>query len=162
MRQYRVTKYDPKRREASERYEIDEWSCVSDIGQLFESGELTAERYLTTENGYVTTALAFLVEAGIESLKIDSLENPSGYQASNITLREGHLCSLLETSDICRAVLRSLLWCRLVHKDGYVHFGYDYYMYLGVRPPTPNANRHAVAAGLFVEEHESPYHDAIK
>lgn len=41
---------------------------------------------------------------------------------------------------------------------GFVHFGYDYYMYVGVETPCPQAQRLAAQLGLFVEEMRSPYH----
>ena len=55
-------------------------------------------------------------------------------------------------------VLREELWCRLEGDRGFVHFGFDYYMYVGVASACPEAQRLAAQLGLFVEEMRSPYH----
>jgi hypothetical protein len=48
--------------------------------------------------------------------------------------------------------------CRLQADHGFVHFRWDYYMYLGVPRPCPVAERTASELGLYVEEFASPYH----
>jgi hypothetical protein len=40
----------------------------------------------------------------------------------------------------------------------FLHFGYDYYMYVGVSLACPRSRALATAAGLFVEDFVSPYH----
>ncbi len=48
---------------------------------------------------------------------------------------------------------------RLVYENKmYVHFGYDYYMYIGVNEKCLDAINSIQASGLFVEECESPYY----
>jgi hypothetical protein len=41
----------------------------------------------------------------------------------------------------------------------YVHFGWDYYMYLGIPIHCPNALSYAKEKGIFVEPFVSPYLD---
>jgi hypothetical protein len=63
--------------------------------------------------------------------------------------------------DVCRLVLREILWCKLESENGfYIHFGYDYYMYIGGPAPSENSIAYGRQQGLFVEEMESPYLDA--
>jgi hypothetical protein len=59
---------------------------------------------------------------------------------------------------VVRLALREALWCRLKGERGfYVHFGYDYYMYIGSEvlgadpPPMP--------PGMFAEVFDSPHHE---
>ncbi|WP_422658085.1 FHA domain-containing protein [Paenibacillus sp. EC2-1] len=55
--------------------------------------------------------------------------------------------------------LRKLMGFRLTNKNKmYVHFGYDYYMYIGISKECKDAIDSIQASGLFVEECESPYY----
>jgi hypothetical protein len=160
MHQYRVTKYDPKYRNSSGAFTRDDWIAVSDIGRTFSGGVLTASAYLAVENAYVESALAFLTEVRVESLAIRSLENHGGYANSDLPLADGRNCTLLEIADIVRLNLRSSIWCRLAAADAFLHFGHDYYMYVGVPAPCPASIDVAECSGLFVEPFKSPYLEA--
>jgi len=47
-------------------------------------------------------------------------------------------------ADVCRLVLREILWCKLESPNGfYIHFGYDYYMYFG----SPVSSQRAIDYG---------------
>jgi hypothetical protein len=46
---------------------------------------------------------------------------------------------------------------RLEAAGGFVHVGWDCYMYVGVRRPCPSAEAEAHRFGLFVEPFLSPY-----
>jgi hypothetical protein len=41
--------------------------------------------------------------------------------------------------------------------EGFIHFGWDYYMYIGVPHPCPTARVRAADLGLYIEEFASPY-----
>src|SRR4051812_49375725 len=60
MYQYRVTKYDPAKRDRWGAYPEDEWISQCQIGQAFGGVVLTAAEYQRVENAYVTAALAFI------------------------------------------------------------------------------------------------------
>jgi hypothetical protein len=157
MYQYRITKYDPQFRDASGAYKLDDWTSISDIGRTFNNIELTAECYVTVENSYVEAALAFLTEAGVTSLAIKSLENHRRHNCPAVSLTEGHSCTLLEIADIIRLNLREIIWCKLVGDGCFLHFGYDYYMYVGVPAICTASIEFAERRRLFVEPSESPY-----
>ncbi len=157
MIQYRVTKYDPRYRDAAGAYKRDEWIMHSQIGEYFVDGVLTEPRYLATENAYIHAAVSFLSESGVDSLAIESLENARGYECSALNIADGHVCSLLEIADIARLVLRDHLWCKLTGDTAFVHFGWDYYMYIGVPMACPIAIIAATESGLFVESFNSPH-----
>ncbi len=154
---FRVTKFDPRFRDASGAYTRDDWISIGDIGSEFDGVILTPQSYLAVENAYISTALAFFDESGIESLQIGSLENHGEYSNSELTLANGHVCSILEIADIARLNLRCVIWCRLSSDTAFLHFGYDYYMYIGVPAPCPHATEFAHRSGLFVESFDSPY-----
>ena len=47
---------------------------------------------------------------------------------------------------------------KLEGDDGFIHVGWDYYLYVGVAQGCPEARRLAAERGLFVEPCVSPYH----
>jgi hypothetical protein len=167
---WRITKYNPVYRNERGHYLKDEWTSIADIGRFYDDHEFTADNYQIVEDAYVATALGFLAEAGGDSLAITYLET-AGLDAGNLELkylqgisldprqvRVGMVFAGRDLADLCRLVLREILWCKLAWSDDfYLHFGYDYYMYLG----SPCVSDRSIAYGrqqhLFIEEMESPY-----
>jgi hypothetical protein len=151
--EYRITKYDPAAR--LEGRPRTEWTAFSDIGRTFGAGPLTQAAYEAVEAAYVAAAVSFMREAGVSCLAVRGLEG--GAQAP-LPCREGETLALDQAARLMAGVLRELCWCRLESPLGFVHFGWDYYMYVGVASPCPDAARRAAEAGLFVEEMRSPHH----
>jgi hypothetical protein len=155
MYQYRVTKYDPTFRDERGGFTLDEWTSLSDIGKQFENTTLTSAEYDRVETAYIETAIMFLREAGIESLTVCGLEN---HRHRKIIVSEGLDLPLEELKQPFREVLREQYWCRFEKgDDAFVHFGYDYYMYIGIPSHSQRASLFAKGSGLFVEYFESPY-----
>lgn len=80
---------------------------------------------------------------------------PAAQVSSQVPLVEGLALRGSAVDDVVRLALREVVWCRLESPSGFfVHFGYDYYMYVGtpeaIEPPT-------VSPRVFVEEFPSPY-----
>jgi hypothetical protein len=154
--EHRITKYNPNFRRADGAYTRDEWTEFTDIGHSFGGVVLTLEEYQRVEAAYVTTALAFLGEAGVSSLVVVGLENAGGGQgvpADGAGISRGQLGPVIER------VLRGEFWCKLESPEAFIHIGWDYYMYVGVPRRCPKAARHARKLGLFVEELGSPYRE---
>ena len=153
MHQYRVTKYDPALRDAAGAYSNQEWTSFSDIGR---SGAvtLTEEDYVRVESAYIDMAKKFIAEDGGSALRVIGIENRGGFTEAPI---EGALISVAELPAVCRSILREEFWCRLEADDRFLHFGYDYYMYVGVKSECAAAVAAAAALGLFVERFDSPY-----
>jgi hypothetical protein len=150
MKTYRITKYDPRMRDASGAYNGSDWTAYSDVGQTFGGRLLTESEYLRTETLYVNTALSLLCAGGIRALTVAGLEDT----LSSSDVKDGQNLDLTDLATVFRRVLREEFWCRFEGASAYVHFGWDYYMYVGV----PDDIRPAVVAdGLYVEEMESPY-----
>lgn len=156
MCEYRVTKYDPAHRDPYGAYTRDEWTSVSDVGRTFVGVVLSEAEYRRVEDAYANVAVAFLREAGIWSLTVAGLENHS---AVPLPFADSSPLGLAEVGEVLRRVLREEFWCRLEGAGAFVHVGYDYYMYVGVPNPCPDAAALAVQLGLFVEPFRSPYHD---
>ena len=71
------------------------------------------------------------------------------------TVEDQQVLSGAQIDDIIRACLREYAWCRLKGPGGaYLHFGYDFYMYVGV---LKSAKMLDLPRAIFLEEFESPY-----
>ena len=152
--QFRVTKYDPRFRDPSGVYARDEWTAVSDIGRAFGGVTLTADEYERVEAAYTSTVVAMLAEAGVEALTLNGLEQHGDIRAP---FAERAVVPMARVAELARGVLREEYWCRLESPHAFVHFGFDYYMYVGVPEVPSRALAHARERGLFVEEVKSPY-----
>jgi hypothetical protein len=153
--QYRVTKYDPSLRDATGAFTGHDWTSRSDIGRVFDGGMLTEAVYRKVEDSYLVAMESFLHDAGIASLALKGAERRStlGGRFS----RGGNL-SVAQSLDFARLVLREEAWGKLVAPGkAYVHFGYDFYMYIGVPVQCERSIAIARDSGLFVERMRSPY-----
>ena len=155
MFEYRITKYNPVIRREGGKY--TEWTSFGDVGATFDGIVLTQTAYEKVESAYIAVATAFLQEAGVPPLFIRALEYRKNGGSSS-SYMEGDCLSLADIEAIMTKVLREELWCRLEADRGFIHFGWDYYMYVGVASVCPKAEDLARKVGLFVEEMVSPHH----
>ncbi|MFB7469573.1 hypothetical protein [Kitasatospora sp. NPDC056184] len=154
MFQYRVVKHSPEQRAGT----MPSWIGYSDIGESFGGEVLTRSEYEETERRYLEAARRFAATQGVTTLRVDGLEI---YSESPWWQRidEGDRLSFEQALELARSILRGeSVWCRLVN-DGkfFVHFGYDYYMYIGIANPSDDAVLSVRKSGLFVDDFESPY-----
>lgn len=164
---WRITKYNSAYRDENGSYIADEWTSFSDIGKNFESGKLTFDDYIKIEDAYIQAITYFMDCLGIETLQITDLEigaKPSGNQFYSPemmhvldSLSDGKKVAKEQVGIIVRLVLRENIWCKLAAESMYVHFGYDYYMYIGSKKPCDGAVNKIEQSGLFVEPFVSPY-----
>ena len=152
--EYRVTKYNPALRDHSGAYTKVDWVSFTQIGQTFSGVVLTADEYERVEEAYVQAALSFLRESGLSSMRVTGLEN---HRVQPLGFRNGSVLPLERIGEIIRRILREEFWCRLEGSNAFIHFGWDYYMYIGVPHPCPTARAGAAKLGLYVEEFASPY-----
>ena len=170
MHGFRVTKYDPARRDERGAFLDRDWTSHADIDGVFGEKTLQVADYLEVESAYVAAARAFFEAAGCPLLTVIDLES---HEAPPRTVSLG-LADILEPpvhegdkigdgelDRICRLNLRELVWCKLEaeSKAFYLHFGYDFYMYVGAQAPSEEIIRRVEASGLFVEPMRSPYLD---
>ena len=157
---YRITKYDPQYRDENGRYTQNEWTSFNDVGKAYGSSVFSEEEYRKVENAYVSSALAFLNESDVRKLSQIDVQNPNSLQITGIDLREGNICEVEAAENLFRAVLREQFWCKFEwQSEAYVHFGWDYYMYVAVPRDCPKSIVYAEGQGLFVEPFISPYQE---
>ena len=173
LNEYRITKYNPIFRNEDGYYLKDEWTDVSDVGKTFEGKMLTEKKYLETEKAYITSVFKMLEISNLNHVRIvgmwpDNLneriievKNRWYFESAfeSIVIFEDKLIQLNELELVLKLIFRGILSCRLeVCNQFYVHFGYDYYMYIGGKEITETACKEISNSQLFIEPFGSPYY----
>ncbi len=154
----RVTKYNPKNRNTKGVYSFDEWTSYSDIGKCFNGITLTITQYKSYEKSYIETVLRFMECNKIDELQISCLEIYEEIKEFDKKLIDGMILSIKEIKIVIKYILREKIWCKLVFDDKfYVHFGYDFNMYIGSSVICEDILKKLEKSKLFIEEFESPY-----
>lgn len=164
---YRITKYNPSYRNREGVYIHDDWSSISEIGKVFNNNSLSFESYKTCEDAYVKAINLIIDTNKITNLQVEGFEK--GYIIGYPDMKEcdiqvffnkvknGICIGKQEIELISRLTLREMMWCKLTNEQLYVHFGYDYYMYVGSVKELTNEVNMIQDHGLFVEKFASPY-----
>jgi len=149
MWQFRITKYDLNKRDDSGRYlDLDEWT------EFFEVGEkISLEEYEKIENLYIDAAHDLISGDGIKYLSLVGLEN----RQKTCPYKDNDKIYCENLKGVIRSLLRGEYWAKLESDKGFIHIGWDFYMYVG----TENLNEPAIWKiadnGLYVEQMNSPY-----
>lgn len=171
MNCYRVTKYNPKFRSKDGVYQRHDWTSVSDVGKSFADGVLSVVDYLQVEDRYIAAiekaaALTGSAEFAVEDFECTGEPEglPPGIREDSFSMladfASGATVPLLLTTAcaFARLALREIVWGRLSSQSGlYVHFGYDFNMYIG---DAGDRLKGYVVGDLFVEDFPSPYASA--
>ena len=160
MYSWRVTKYDPLNREADGSYlNYEEWTCFSEVGT-----KVSIDEYLKTEQNYKNAIRSFMAEMGLDRAYVIALEQWSDEvinqkaDAFLSKIRIGKAITVQEVQELAKLTLRNAIWCKLgFKKQFFVHFGYDYYMYIGASRDCTKAIDTVTRSGLFVERFDSSY-----
>ncbi len=164
---WRVTKYNPENRDGQGAYLLDEWTDFSEVGRKFSGKVFTLVEYLEMESLYVNAVLAFVECLKVDNLTIYGLEKHvtlkkrdplSAYLYPLYEKKNGQNIRREEIANYVRLILRNFLWCKLKNLPFMeVHFGYDYYMYIGSAKPCYEVHEKIEQSGLFIEYYLSPY-----
>jgi hypothetical protein len=165
---WRITKYDSNKRNSQGWFIEDTWTSYSDVGSLYQGERLTYDEYIRVENLYTNAIMQFMKSLNVSHLQIKGLENhdsinedPSVDKAEVMfvnALKENDLLSLDQVKMASKLILREYFSCKLISKHiMFVHFGYDYYMYIGSSLECKDTLQKVRESGLYVENFESPY-----
>lgn len=154
MQQYRVTKYDPKHR-VDGVYTRDEWTSVSDVGRSYDGQMFTMAEYERVEQQHIAFLCALAERDNAFPLTIRAYEQHHGSERSWL---EGRTVTRDELPALLRAILREECWCRLESRDFFIHFGYEYYLYVGCSFTQEGIAALAAEYALFADPMVSPYH----
>lgn len=160
MYSWRVTKYDPANRDANGSYlDDEEWTCFSEVGT-----KLGLEEYLEIEDKYLNAIMIFMTEMRLNGAYVTALEYwPDEDENQNVKaflskISNGKYITVQEVKELAKLTLRNVVWCELEFKNQFfVHFGYDYYMFIGASKDCTEAIEVVTQSGLFVERFDSPY-----
>lgn len=167
MSGFRVTKYNPKLRLPDGSYSQQEWTSISDIGRPLAGRIVELSSYLATEDAYVESVRRFAGAVGIRTLRVADLQIydcidtfPEALAAETRAyldvIGDGVEISDNTLEGAIRLALREVIWCRLEGDKGfYVHFGYDYYMYIGF--DVADVKVPLLPSGMYSEPFASPY-----
>lgn len=170
MYYWRITKYSPNNRINGD-YTKEEWTSISDVGKSYSNEVFLIEHYLQTESLYIMALISIVNEMKINSLQVTNLEKHDfGFLNDRFhtlysdemkkiysNINNGDSISGNELVLLCKLVLREKLWCKLQTSGMFVHFGFDYYMYIGSALKCKNSLKAIVNSGLFIEPFQSPY-----
>ena len=155
-----ITKYDPLDRDVDGSYlNHEEWTCFSEV-----EAKVSMEEYQVTEEKYLNAITTFMAEMGLNRGYVFALEQWSDdvrNQNANEFLSKiwiGKAVTAQEVRELAKLTLRNAIWCKLgFKKQFFVHFGYDYYMYIGASEDCTEAKEVVKETGLFIEDFKSPY-----
>ena len=173
MRQFLISKYDKNKRNEDGVYlECDQWTESDDIGRTIAGKKLRVGEYLKTEAKYIDAVVRHFQISGLDHLRLTSA-HPIEWQLASLRKRRPELHELsffdvdftedaLITADLIptyiKMILRNLGQAKLEFAGRFfVHFGWDFYMYLGTVSECENVNQEIERNGLFVIGRESPY-----
>jgi hypothetical protein len=166
---WRITKYNPKYRRSNGAFLNDEWCIYSEIGKSFNNVRFDFKEYARVEGLYVSAIELFMVCHNIAALQINTLKknkklkkdvhNTADMIQLFDTAQEGDWIAQADIRDFCKLILRDKLWAKLkFSRKMFVHFGWDFYMYIGSSSACDAAIAAIEKSGLFVESFKkSPY-----
>lgn len=152
MNMYRIAKYDLNGY-VDGVFTLDDWTDYSDIGNVFNGQKLTREIYVDVEDKYIKTAQEIFIQSHQKEISIINLQK---YQ-SNLIWKNNQKIDQLQLAKIIRDCLRNKCWCRLHSEEFYIHFGYDFYLYIGCSLSYDAVAKVCAENQLYVIEYESPY-----
>lgn len=137
----------------------EKWTCFSEI-----EAKVSMEEYQITEGKYLNAITTFMAEMGLNRVYVFALEQWSDEvrnQNANEFLSKiwiGKAVAAQEVRELAKLTLRNAIWCKLgLKKQFFVHFGYDYYMYIGASQDCKEAKEVVKETGLFIKDFKSPY-----
>lgn len=169
MYSWRITKYDPLLRRNG-IYQREEWTSFYDIGKVIDGKKVSFNEYYQIESAYVYAVLTIMNYLNISALQIKGLETyntnlemkphfmyPEALLELLHTVYDGQLVPIAEIGPFMRLILRENIWSKLESDRMFVHFGYDYYMYVGSLVSCSEVVKEFHSHGLFAEKFPSPY-----
>ncbi len=167
MREYRVTKFDPRYRNEYGHFIRDDWTSYGDVGKVCNGILVTYENYLKIESQYVNTVVGVMNGIKMDEIslvgherrhvKYNDKKATKEMKKLNRSLIKRNAVYISEVPDLCRLILRGCTWVKMESRKMFVHFGYDYYMYIGLEEQYEHVMGEVKNSGLFFEEMESPY-----
>ncbi len=145
---WRISRYDPARRDDKGAFPVDDWTSVSDVGTAYAGTVLTLDEYERVERLYVGAARYFAEECHVVALAVRHVERGEPLVPASRQVAVDQFAPLVTL------MLREEVICRLEADSGSFRLdvGFDLYMFIEARADCPRAVAQARSVGLFVEE----------
>lgn len=163
---FRITKYDPKCRNDKGVYEKKDWTSVYDVGKSYEGIEFDFNKYKHMEEVYIRVVINTMRLNSVDTFFITDLEKNDYKKYPDFSPEAKEYYDNLKNTQsvpeekidlLMKLILRELVWCKLSADTMFVHFGYDYYMYIGSAENMENQLQTIVDWGVYPEIAKSPY-----
>jgi len=160
VKEYIISRHDPKNQDNLGRYIVDEWKTYDDIGYRFNGEVLNYLEYLNAEIKYINAIELLMRRHCLGSMRtryLLKLDPPSGVTATGAMkdlyewLKRDRNISIQMLPTFYRLMLRDCILAKLVSPVMYVDYGYGYYLYIGVTEDCSKELCEIEASGLFVE-----------
>jgi len=158
---YRVTKYNPANRDNEGRYFLDEWTEYCDIGKKFNKKRFTYNEYVIVEEKYIKTIVSLMNFLGVKYISFkrgrrvlleeDSLATKDMKKIYNSIKREFKVY-IEDIPDLVKLILRGYIWGVIKNEKMEVHFGNDFYMYIGLPAYNDELMESVIPDGLYGEQ----------
>lgn len=150
---YRISKFKPIDQTTSINY-VNDWTSISDVGNVYSGKIFTINQYKQIEKNYIDFYIEILETLSIETLKIECLEDPYNLKR----WKNNQQINYYEMKLFFQDCLREKCWGKLKYKKTFfIHFGYDYYTYLGTKLDFYIVDSIANKYNLYCEKIISPY-----
>ncbi len=187
MKNYRITKYNPyKRNEEGHYTDPAEWTSIDDIGKIEYNSPLYSD-YEKTESAYVQSIILISKLNKVDEFEVNSLESINSekdfkefedngrlknikidYNNDIESLVNGHNVNLKQSQKLIRLILRETVWLKLLNPRLNIEFGYDYYMYIQCEKLSDQTKISIEELGLYVESYNKSnrmsncgYHNSV-
>ena len=158
MYQYRISKYSPNLRDIQGHYVLNDWTDYSDIGSTFNGKRLSKQAYFRVERAYLGVVSDMLQRTSVFSMMIHDYEPRSRFsRIRSAFIMPRSLSSRNQILRFSRGCLRNNHWGKLVSDETFIHFGYDYYVYIGCSLNASEMQDISSRHRLFCETIDSPY-----
>jgi hypothetical protein len=151
----RLSRYEPGALQSP----TSTWTSISDVGRVFDDGQLSEGEYMRVEGLYLGALESLLDDAGRPDLTVSDLQLTPAATVRARAVQEGQRVGMRDALEICRLGLREEISCRLDDDQRfYIHVGFDYYVYVGCERLSPDVIAQIEDSGLFLERGvPSPY-----
>lgn len=133
-------------------YANEEWTDYTDIGKTFNGRVFTEPEYLCVEKQYIDSCLAIIKQLSITQMAIVGYE-----EYEPLDWYDNQDVSIDVIDKLISDCLRNKCWCKLKSHNIYIHFGYDFYMYIGCKLKPPHIQSICKQFNLYSEVVDSPY-----
>lgn len=150
-----INKYPP-RLFRNGRFLRQDWTSVSQLGELWDGRELTPAAYLAIEDRYVRAMERFMAAAGVDDVAVQGLEFWNDVELPGLALPpraaplEGERVPAAEAGNLLRRFLREQAWAELVVAPRFlVHPGYDMRLLIASEVTSTELEDDVRRSGLF-------------